>query len=55
MLNIVHRFSRVHQDYPRKERCNEHEHKYRNDEDRRAHDYGYDQGWGGHRYDNRRR
>lgn len=40
-----------YEDYQRKERRKEHEHKYRSDEDRRAHDYGYEQGWKGHRYD----
>ena len=41
-----------YEDYEHKKRREEHEHKYRNDEDRRAHDYGYQQGWSGHRYDN---
>lgn len=37
-------------DYQRKEQRKEHHHKYRNDDDRKAHDYGYQQGWQGQRY-----
>ena len=32
----------------------EHNHKYRNDDDRKAHDYGYQQGWQGQHYTNPR-
>lgn len=39
-----------YQDYQRKEQRKEHNHKYRNDDDRHAHDYGYQQGWNGTRY-----
>jgi hypothetical protein len=33
-----------YQDYKKKTQRKEHNHKYRNDEDRQAHDYGYQQG-----------
>jgi hypothetical protein len=36
-------------DYQHKQR-KEHNHKYRNDGDRKAHDYGYQQGWQGQSY-----
>jgi len=39
-----------YEDYKRKTQRKEHNHKYRNDEDRKAHDYGYQQGWQGQRY-----
>lgn len=38
-----------YQDYERKKERANHNHKYSNDEDRRAHDYGYQQGWHGQR------
>jgi hypothetical protein len=38
-----------YEDYQKKARRKEHNHKYRSDEDRRAHDQGYEQGWQGHR------
>jgi hypothetical protein len=37
-------------DYQHKTQRKEHNHKYRNDDDRRAHDYGYQQGWQGQSY-----
>jgi hypothetical protein len=37
-------------DYQHKTQRKEHNHKYRNDEDRKAHDYGYQQGWQGQSY-----
>ena len=40
-----------YEDYRRKERRRAHHHHYRRDDDRRAHDYGYEQGWQGRRYD----
>ena len=39
-----------YEDYTRKTQRTEHNHKYRNDTDRHAHDYGYQQGWSGTRY-----
>jgi len=36
-----------YQDYQAKKRRESHNHQYRNDDDRKAHDYGYDQGWSG--------
>jgi hypothetical protein len=39
------------EDYKRRKQRKEHNHKYREDEDRRAHDYGYQQGWQGPRND----
>lgn len=38
-----------YQDYQRKNQRPEHTHRYRNDDDRKAHDYGYQQGWQGQR------
>jgi hypothetical protein len=38
-----------YQDYGRKTQRPAHEHTYRNDDDRKAHDYGYQQGWQGTR------
>ena len=38
-----------YQDYRKKTQRAEHTHNYRNDEDRKAHDYGYQQGWQGRR------
>jgi hypothetical protein len=40
-------------DYNRKVQRKEHTHNYKNDNDRQAHDYGYQQGWSGTRYDSR--
>jgi hypothetical protein len=42
--------SEGYEDYKRKTQRKEHNHKYRNDDDRKAHDYGYQQGWQGQRY-----
>lgn len=39
-----------YQDYGRHTQRKVHHHKYRNDDDRKAHDYGYQQGWQGQRY-----
>jgi len=39
-----------YQDYTRKTQRPEHTHKYRSDDDRKAHDYGYQQGLQGRRY-----
>jgi hypothetical protein len=38
-----------YQDYQKKQQRTTHNHKYRNDQDRAAHDYGYQQGWQGQR------
>lgn len=38
-----------YQDYNKKEQRKEHKHKFRSDDDRAAHDYGYQQGWQGQR------
>lgn len=38
-----------YQDY-KAHKQQKHEHEYRNDEDRRAHDYGYQEGWSGRSY-----
>ena len=38
-----------YQDYTRKTVRTNHNHTYRNDDDRAAHDYGYQQGWQGQR------
>jgi hypothetical protein len=38
-----------YEDYQKKTQRTDHNHKYRNDEDRKAHDYGYQQGLQGHR------
>ena len=38
-----------YQDYQRKVQRPEHTHNYRNDDDRHAHDYGYQQGYQGQR------
>ena len=40
-----------YEDHRHKQQRPAHEHKYRNDDDRKAHDYGYQQGWSGDRYD----
>jgi hypothetical protein len=40
-----------YQDYHAKKRRDRHNHQYRNDDDRKAHDYGYDEGWSGRRYE----
>jgi hypothetical protein len=40
--------SEGYQDYKGGKQRKEHNHKYRNDEDRQAHDYGYQQGLQGH-------
>lgn len=39
-----------YQDYKAHKRREKDEHQYRNDEDRRAHDYGYQEGWSGRSY-----
>jgi hypothetical protein len=39
-----------YEDYQHKVQRKEHNHKYRNDDDRKAHDYGYQQGWQGQSY-----
>jgi len=39
-----------YEDHNRKVQRTEHKHKYRNDTDRQAHDYGYQQGWNGTPY-----
>lgn len=39
-----------YQDYKAKQRRERHEHQYRNDDDRKAHDYGYNEGWSGRSY-----
>jgi hypothetical protein len=36
-----------YEDHQKKAQRPAHEHAYRNDEDRKAHDYGYQQGWNG--------
>ena len=38
-----------YQDYEKKQKRETHNHHYRNDDDRKAHDYGYEQGWQGQR------
>jgi|CZKZ01.1.fsa_nt_gi hypothetical protein len=38
-----------YQDYGKKKERANHNHQFRNDEDRKAHDYGYQQGWQGQR------
>ena len=38
-----------YEDYQKKQQRKSHDHKYRNDDDRTAHDYGYQQGWKGER------
>ena len=38
-----------YQDYGKKQKRTTHDHQYRNDDDRKAHDYGYQQGWEGQR------
>ena len=42
-----------YQDYQAHKQREKHDHQYRNDEDRRAHDYGYQEGWSGRRYRDR--
>ena len=39
-----------YQDFRAHKQREKHEHQYRNDDDRRAHDYGYQEGWSGRRY-----
>jgi hypothetical protein len=39
-----------YQDYHAKKQREKHEHQYRNDDDRKAHDYGYHEGWSGRSY-----
>jgi len=39
-----------YQDYQAKKQREKHEHQYRNDDDRNAHDYGYQEGWSGRSY-----
>jgi hypothetical protein len=38
------------QDHGRNKQRTSHKHKYGNDDDRRAHDYGYHEGWEGRNY-----
>jgi hypothetical protein len=38
-----------YQDYGKKQKRETHNHQFRNDDDRKAHDYGYQQGWQGQR------
>lgn len=38
-----------YQDYQKKQQRKSHKHHYRSDDDRAAHDYGYQQGWQGQR------
>ena len=38
-----------YQDYQKKQQRTTHSHNYRSDQDRAAHDYGYQQGWQGQR------
>lgn len=38
-----------YQDYQKKQQRKEHNHRFRSDDDRAAHDYGYQQGWTGQR------
>jgi hypothetical protein len=42
-----------YQDYGKKQQRKEHRHRFRNDDDRAAHDYGYQQGWSGQQYNSR--
>ena len=39
-----------YQDYRGHKQRGKHEHQYHNDDDRRAHDYGYQEGWSGRSY-----
>lgn len=39
-----------YEDYQHHSQRKTHNHKYRSDEDRRAHDTGYKEGWSGHQY-----
>ena len=39
-----------YQDYGQKKQRSSHNHKYKTDDDRRAHDYGYQEGWQGRNY-----
>lgn len=39
-----------YEDYGKKERRKEHNHQFHRDDDRRAHDAGYENGWQGHQY-----
>lgn len=41
-----------YEDYNKKQQRKAHKHKFRNDEDRAAHDAGYQQGWSGQSYNN---
>ncbi len=43
-----------YQDYQKKQQRKNHNHKYRSNEDRSAHDYGYQQGWQGQRENDNR-
>jgi hypothetical protein len=38
-----------YEDYGKKQQRANHNHQYHNDNDRKAHDYGYQQGWQGQR------
>jgi len=42
-----------YQDYKAHKQRGKHEHQYRDDDDRRAHDYGYQEGWSGRTYRDR--
>ena len=42
-----------YQDYKAHRQRGKHEHQYRNGDDRRAHDYGYQEGWSGRSYRDR--
>ena len=41
------------EDHQRNEQRKEHNHRFKTDEDRQAHDYGYHQGWSGTRWQDR--
>lgn len=42
--------SEGYQDYEHKTQRPAHTHKYKSDKDRKAHDYGYQEGYSGHSY-----
>ena len=46
--------SEGYKDYGRHVQRKQHNHSYKTDDDRKAHDYGYQQGWQGQRYDSHR-
>jgi hypothetical protein len=39
-----------YQDYQSKKQREKHDHQYKTDDDRKAHDYGYQEGWSGRSY-----